>query len=1333
MASAAIPLNPQASNVGHLLPKLYDADSDLRYMALNDLLQMFNLAHPNFLSSDYSICAKTVDGLLHTLNDTNGEVQNMAIKCLGPFVNKCPESILCPLLDKVSQIETGNIVDSSIPALALREIVVSFPRPSPGVPRKKQVQDAYAAISKALIPRLVGHNVMPSQKTPATSPPSMLQADVDAGTDTNAIDALTEVARCFGSMLHEREIEALLKTTFDILQAEKANSVLKKKSVVAISALAPHFSDLLLSSFISQLIENLGDPHLTHGKKRLYITILGSMSRSIPKKFGPYLKTLAPFVLSALSQEDLDEDMGSDEDESRDPEVDEVREAALTAIDGFLASCSQDMYMYTPEVVSAAIRFLKYDPNVRDDEDDDDDEDEMDPNDDFEDDDFEEDAGQDDEDDSSWKVRRCAAKALHTLIATRSGDLIPDGTLYQSVAPSLIGRFKEKEESVRLEVLSSLSTLVRNTGDGSASAYHLQANGAHTAMGPPPTRKRRRGGSDASMVDSQTLKSVSAGYDSPAPASPPTGPRANLASISPDIVRGLDPLLKTGPVPTKQASIILLRDIVLTQHGGLSGFLDQIMGPIIDAIRTSGTHATATSGFSSSVTANSLRMESLRLLGSIADLHSSKGLQPFLAKVVPVLIVAAQDKYSKVAVEALISVEQVIKALTPPRAASQEQQNRVYLEQLYDLLAHRISSKDVDTEVRRKAVHVLGLLIGRTSGTPDLLSPSKRQEGLDALLVRLKNELTRLATVRAVDVIAAHTQSTHDLSSPWVREVTTELGAQLRKSSRSLRGASLSALKTLTLSSPCRELLDAPTIKAVIEMLLPILSGEDLHMLGPALVILATFIKDNGKKYATPDFNSAVCNVTTFTVTGLALEAYLALVRAIGEQGAGKDLMQKFLSIGVSGAPDITGRSIGTLLVYGSQVDLGVKLEQFPQELKFPEDRRQCLAVTVLGEVGFQMGTNSPLPPSQFIECFQARSDKLPLAAAIAMGRAGSSNIKVFLPKILSAMGQQSSPQYLLMHSIKEILQHKEAEAEVLPYAQTLWQNLVAASQAEDNRAIGAECIGRLAIIDPKTYLPQLQNMLSDRNVIVRGMVTAALRYTLADTDESYDQYLRPIVIGMLSKMLNESDLENRRLGLTTFNSAMHNKPELILPHLNELLPFAMRETIIKPELIREVKMGPFTHKVDDGLEIRKSAYETLYALLESAFNRLNVSEFFDRVIAGIGDEHDIRILCNLMVTKLMVVTPDETSSRLQPISEKFRAVLSVKPKDNAVKQELEKMQESSKGVLKVSVQLNKTFAADLGSENPNSRAWQEYFGWASKEHGTLLKIAEDEMKEKER
>lgn len=103
-------------------------------------------------------------------------------------------------------------------------------------------------------------------------------------------------------------------------------------------------------------------------------------------------------------------------------------------------------------------------------------------------------------------------------------------------------------------------------------------------------------------------------------------------------------------------------------------------------------------------------------------------------------------------------------------------------------------------------------------------------------------------------------------------------------------------------------------------------------------------------------------------------------------------------------------------------------------------------------------------------------------------------------------------------------------------------------------------------------------------------MAIQAIRYTLPDSDVSFDAVLKTTLIDMLIVMMRDPELENRRLALTTLNSAAHNKPDLIIPHLGQLLPLVMNESVIKPEFIREVMMGPFKHKVDDGLEVRKAS-----------------------------------------------------------------------------------------------------------------------------------------------
>ena len=1317
MSSSSVPQNPTSHNVASLLPKLQDPDFDIRYMTLNDLNQMMINGHATFMVHDYTTCAKVVEGLLRTLNDSHGDVQNMAIKCLGPFVNKAPEAILCPTIEKVSNIKTDNTIDTSIPALAVRAIVVALPHPIPGVPKSQKVLDAYSAISKALIPRLVGRVVVPIPGgKPLPAPPKgMLQEDLETGNDSNSLDLLTEVAKCFGPMLQDAEVEALEQSTMQILESERCGTVMKKKAVTALSALASYFTDSLLASHVSYTIQQLRQSHLTSQQRKLYITVYGSLARSIPRKFGPYLKTLAPFVLAPLSQDELDQqnEAAIEADGERDGRMEEVREAALVAIEGFLETCAQDMKSYTKDVVDSTLRFLKYEPNVADDDDDEMVEEEQEEDEFDVDEDFEEEMGFEDEDDVSWKVRRCSAKALHALIGILDAN---DSAIYGQIAPALISRFKEREESVRTEVFATLAFLIVKTGTSAV----LHKKSQHVNL--PPSKKRRRGFSESFDSDLRIQQAVMNGYASPSTPPPTDTATTGLANINPDVVKGAAKLLKSSTAQTKQVVISLLKDMVLAQQGGLSEHADLVIDPVIETLN-------ANTGSVSNIAGNALRVESLALLRVIAETHSSKILYPHLGKIIPTLVSAAGDRYARVSGEAMSTIEVFIKALTPPRSAANKAQNGEILAQLYEIISERISAQDTDTEVRQKAVHALGLLIGRTSGNSgsSLLSQQNRFAGQQLIAERLRNELTRLASVRAIDTMAVLAQNKKDFKSDFVGPVSIELGAQLRKANRSLRGASLSALRMLSVNQVSRECIDEETIGQLVEMLVPLLETEDLHMMSPALIVLAAFAKERPNFVATSQVVHGICAIVRSSLSGPALDALMTCVEAIGQSGSGKELMDSLLLNAPQGDTDITGQIIGTLLVSGG-ASIGVKLDAFTKELKTQADEsKRCLALSVLGEAGLRMGTKSTLKPETFTSYFHDDSEKVKLAAAVALGRAGAGDLKTYLPKILD--GVEKGPQYLFLHSVKEMLQHSNAEDDIRPYTKTLWDHIINSGQAENNKVVGAECIGRLAIIDPTAYLPQLQTFLQNPNSAIRGMVISALRHVFADTTDSYNVNLQATIIPMLATMLDDSDIDNQRLSLSTFNSALQNKPDLVLPHMSELLPFAMQASVIRPELVREVTMGPFKHKVDDGLEIRKSAYETLYALLDSPMSRqrLDMAAFYDRIVAGISDEHEIKILCCLVLGKLLAIAPAESTRRLDALAPPFRTVLSYKPKENAVKQELEKQAEQVKAVIRVSVLFNKTLGTEGGGGD--NRAWKDYFEFVRKENPTIVKAVEDELR----
>jgi cullin-associated NEDD8-dissociated protein 1 len=144
---------------------------------------------------------------------------------------------------------------------------------------------------------------------------------------------------------------------------------------------------------------------------------------------------------------------------------------------------------------------------------------------------------------------------------------------------------------------------------------------------------------------------------------------------------------------------------------------------------------------------------------------------------------------------------------------------------------------------------------------------------------------------------------------------------------------------------------------------------------------------------------------------------------------------------------------------------------------------------------------------------------------------------------------------------------------------------------------------------------------------------------------------------------------------------------------------------------------------------------------METAFSRISSLEFYDRVIAGLRDDNDIRALCNLMLSKLIVIDPDETTRRLDTIAECYRKILSTKLKEGAVKQEVEKQDEANKSVLRVTLLLvdktKTTLPGATGSgpagqnqqmqQQVSNPIWQQYWEWVNRDFERQLKSVREE------
>ncbi|OJJ77520.1 hypothetical protein ASPBRDRAFT_70899 [Aspergillus brasiliensis CBS 101740] len=291
-------------SLNSLLSKLGDPDPDMRYMSLNDLLGILNNPNSTYLAHDQASSSRLAEGLLKALDDQHGDVQNQALKCLGPLVIRLPFESLASLLEKLTNLTASQTIDTSVPNTALRYIVTALPRPQAGQPPSQEATMAYSAVSRVLIPRLTGPTPSPTSRR-GSIVKGMLEKDPSKGFSSDAIDVLIQVVTCFGPLLKESELTALQNSVLSIIDNDTAGTVVTKRALTAISALVLHFSDAQLSAFVQGLVQRFNSPQLSTVHRRHLIATIGGVAKSAPAKFGPHLPTLAPYVFAAVGEDNL--------------------------------------------------------------------------------------------------------------------------------------------------------------------------------------------------------------------------------------------------------------------------------------------------------------------------------------------------------------------------------------------------------------------------------------------------------------------------------------------------------------------------------------------------------------------------------------------------------------------------------------------------------------------------------------------------------------------------------------------------------------------------------------------------------------------------------------------------------------------------------------------------------------------------------------------------------------------------------------------------------------------------------------------------------------------
>ncbi|XP_062356653.1 cullin-associated NEDD8-dissociated protein 1-like isoform X2 [Cinclus cinclus] len=895
---------------------------------------------------------------------------------------------------------------------------------------------------------------------------------------------------------------------------------------------------------------------------------------------------------------------------------DELREYCFQAFESFVRRCPKEMDPHISSVMGLCLKYITFDPNYN--YDNEEEEEEMMETENGEDEEQESNDEYSDDDDISWKVRRAAAKCLEAVVSSRP-DLLQD--FYRTLSPALISRFKEREENVKADIFNAYISLLKQT---------------------LPTQSWLHS-SDVSGRDDIPL--------------------TMLQNQVPNIIKALHKQLKEKSIKSRQGCFSLLTELASVLPGCLADHIPALIPGIVFSLADKSS-------------SSNMRIDTLSFLHVLLCNHQPEVFHPHVKALLPSVVTCIGDPFYKITSEALLVTQQLVKVIRPldkPYSFNA----KPYVKDLFSGTLKRLKAADIDQEVKERAISCMGQIIHNLG---DQLS-TDLQPTLKIFLERLKNEITRLTTVKALTLIA-NSPLQIDLR-PILGEGLPILASFLRKNQRALKLSTLNALDILVKNYS--DSLKPPMIEAVLTELPVLITENDMHVSQVTITFLTTLAKiypsciskisgsvlaeifqlvhspllQGGTLNAIIDFFQAL------VLTKTAAMGYPELVKQLtapiycsGSAGASLTLhKQAYHSVAKCVAA----------LCSACPKEAPATVNQFVQDVKSPKSSPavQVLAFLFLAEVGRTTNLSAQRElRAVLLEAFASPSEEVKSAASYALGNVSAGSLQEYLPFMLKEIGSQPKRQYLLLHSLKEVISSSPADS-LTPYVEDIWALLFKHCECteEGTRNVVAECLGKLTLVNPAELLPRLRKQLSAGSPHARSTVVTAIKFTITDQPQPIDALLKGCI--------------------ALFNSAAHNKPSLIRDLLNSVLPSLYNETKVRRELIREVEMGPFKHTVDDGLDVRKAAFECMYTLLESCLDRLDIYNYLNHVEDGLKDHYDIRMLTFIVLARLSVLCPSAVLQRLECLIEPLRATCSTKVKAGSVKQEFEKQDELKRSAMR--------------------------------------------------
>ena len=587
------------------------------------------------------------------------------------------------------------------------------------------------------------------------------------------------------------------------------------------------------------------------------------------------------------------------------------------------------------------------------------------------------------------------------------------------------------------------------------------------------------------------------------------------------------------------------------------------------------------------------------------------------------------------------------------------------------------------------------------------------------IVEKLNNETTRLSSIRALKTIIESPLKL-DVSAP-LGDAMTILKSFLKKYDRQLRVASLDTIAAII---NCKgQELEVSELLQTAEEVSVLVSEDDMGVSNGSIDLLKDIVCSRSE--LTPKILDLVFNPLTnllgsVTLQAATLEKAQALLSVIGKQNNIDSDMIAFNLISFGEGSQTNSTRIGTAQCAASLChESGLTSKMISEVLRKLEGcdakdnvkQFSFFLIKEIGRKGLIFDAESDRIMYVIMQAIQLPgNDEVADSAALALGGVAAGNSSDYMAKIIHYLYQEaeesSRTRYYMLKALNTALKIVCKRSDGIfeeKMARDIISALVSISVQEDmneeKKAIIGECYGELALIAPDLVLPDFSNQLqsTDDN---KMMALLGLKEAIVDRPHPIDEILQNKLLPQALNLLADPDVHVRRASAQLLGTAAHSKPELVKHLLPEHLPNLFSQTRINPDLIRVINLGPFKHKVDDGLEQRKSAFDCIGILITKCWTAFpDHTQVANVVCDGLGDDYDVKLKCHDLVSLLCARSPGVMLSVLDRVVDPFTATLSARVKSDAVRQEVDRNEDMIRSCLRSVESLDRLEGSqDVGS-----------------------------------